>query len=483
MSEGDAISEASEASEANFLASEVSEGASENDDNGRCEELVGHEGDEGEGEAYDLGPPPEEPTDLGCPSADYLGDGLPREGLEPPTVAPGRWLTATLDIWKLLQNFEQLLTEVQMRLGGFALLRQLYTRSATSVLLEPLTGENRRDLFQFICGVCWHHFMHAEGLTSKAGVIFLIYFFFHSQRLPRSAVPVTLSLLEHLKDLKDQCIATDVFLECPAIIREMVQLDMLSVGLRAGCRNLFFDFHGHLVERQVGNQLMLGANPETALKITDDKALVQIEGPPAVADLQSQIAVYEGSGTGQEDQEAAEADPKDLSDPSDPSLSQRLNVVAIASKTYEGSTPSAPAPALEWEDHEDADNEPKKRRRILRRRRVISEEETNEEEPLPAESMRQNAWVCHELVDGQSRDAWRRPKMLSCVRELRGLEPVANGSERLVSVVEKSITSAEVEALSLVPVPDSPDKEAPAIVDIEERPGQPEDMEIESPSD
>ena len=453
MSEEDAISEASEAN--------LSEAASEND----------------EGEEYDLGPPPEEPTDIGCPSADYFpGDGLPREGLEPPTVAPGRWLTSTLDIWKLLQNYEQLLTEVQMRVGGFPLLRQLYTRSATSILLEPVVREGRRDLFQFICGVCWHHFMHSEGLTSKAGVIFLIYLFFHSQPLPRTAIPVTVSLLQHLKVLKDQCVAEDVFLECPAIIREMVQQDVLSVGLRAGCRNLFFDFHGHLVERQVGNQQVVGANPESALKIRDAKALVEIEGPPALADLQSQIAVYEDSGPGQE------AD-RDL-DASDPSLSQQLNVVAIASKTYEGSTPSAPVPALEYEDHEDAGDEPKKRRRVLRRRRVISDEEANEEEPLPAESMTQVA-VRHELVDGQPRDAWRRPYMQSFVRELRGLEPVAAaGSERLMAVVDKSIINAEVEALkSVVPLPDSPDKEAPAIVDIEERPDrQVEDMEIDSPS-
>ena len=470
MRAADAISEASDASEANFLPSEVREGASDNDDNGLREESEGHESEEVEGDADDLGPPPEEPTDIGCPSADYFGDGLPREGLEPPTVAPGRWLTATLDVWKLLQDFEQLLTEVRMRVGGFPLLRQLYRGSAASILLEPVVGENRRDLFQFICGVCWHHFMHFEGLTSKAGVIFLIYLLFHSQRLPRSAVPVSVNLLQHLNLVKGQCIAEDVFLECPAIIREMVRHDTFSVGLRAGCRNMFFDFHGQLVERQVGNQQMLGANPETALKIRDDKAFIEIEEAPAVADLQSQITHYEdGGGRGQ----------------IDPSLSQQVDLVADASKAFEGSMPSEPLPELE------AGNEPKKRRRTRRPRRVISDEETNEE-PLPAESISQ-VGVRHELVDGQPRDAWRRPWMQSCVRELRGLEPVdAAGGDRLLAVVERSINTAEAHATLSpqvpvpVPLPDSPsgreDKEAPAIVDTEERPDiQPEDMEIDSP--
>eukprot|EP00434_Breviolum_minutum_P028406 symbB.v1.2.025129.t1/scaffold2423.1/size79540/4 len=405
MHAADAISEASDASEANFLPSEVREGASDDDDNGLREEPEGHES-EVEGDADDLGPPPEQPTDIGCPSADYFGDGLPREGLEPPTVAPGRWLTATLDVWKLLQDFEQLLTEVQMRVGGFPLLRQIYRESAASILLEPVVGENRRDLFQFTCGVCWHHFMHSEGLTSKAGVIFLIYLLFHSQRLPRSAV---------------------------------------------------------------GNQQMLGANPETALKIRDDTAFIEIEEAPAVADLQSQITHYEDGGRGQ----------------IDPRLSQQVDLVADASKAFEGSMPSEPLPELE------AGNEPKKRRRALRRRRVISDEETNEE-PLPAESISQ-VGVRHELVDGQPRDAWRRPWMQSCVRELRGLEPVdAAGGDRLLAVVERSLNTAQVHAtLSCqvpvpVPLPDSQsdkeDKEAPAIVDTEERPDiQPEDMEIDSP--
>ena len=79
---------------------------------------------------------------------------------------------------------------------------------------------------------------------------------------------------------------------------------------------MFFDFHGQLVERQVGNQQMLGANPETALKIRDDKAFIEIEEAPAVADLQSQITHYEDGGRGQ----------------IDPSLSQQVDLVADASK-------------------------------------------------------------------------------------------------------------------------------------------------------
>jgi len=213
---------------------------------------------------------------------------------------------------------------------------------------------------------------------------------------------------------------------------------------------------------------MLGANPETAMKIRDDKAFIEIEEAPAVADLQSQIAHYEDGGTGQ----------------SDPSLSQQVDLVADASKAFKGSMPSKPLPELE------ADNKPKKRRRTHRRRRVISDEETNEEEPLPAESI-SGVGVRHELVDGQPRDAWRRPWMQSCVRELRGLEPVdAAGRDRLLAVVERSINTAEVYATlpSEVPVPlpvspsDKEDKEAPAIVETEERPDiQPEDMEIDSP--
>ena len=49
---------------------------------------------------------PEHPTRVGVKCADYFARGLPREGLEPVSVIPGRSQAVARDIGKIVQDFK-----------------------------------------------------------------------------------------------------------------------------------------------------------------------------------------------------------------------------------------------------------------------------------------------------------------------------------------------------------------------------------------
>ena len=210
--------------------------------------------------------------------------------MEPVTIAPGRWLATSADMAEILKDFESSVVEPP-KLGAFPTFRQLYKDKGMSVLVEPSKGEVLRDLFQFVSGVAWHFFLRSDTLTAKVGSLFLLYLLFHSQRPQCHAVPVTVELLEQLKQLREECMTRQVFLELPKILRLMVQGDMFSVGVRATYRNLFFDKHGHLVERKATT----GPVPDTrawhAMKAKSPQ--VQLSLPSSMSNLQEQIKDYQ----------------------------------------------------------------------------------------------------------------------------------------------------------------------------------------------
>lgn len=256
--------------------------------------------------------------------------------MEPVTIAPGRWLATSADMAEILKEFESSVVEPP-KLGAFPTFRQLYKDKGMSVLVEPSKGEVLRDLFQFVSGVAWHFFLGSKTLTAKVGTLFLLYLLFHSQRPQCHAVPVTVELLEQLKQLRDECMTCQVFLELPKILRLMVQGDMFSVGVRATCRNLFFDKHGHLVERKATT----GPVPDTrawhAMKAKSPQ--VQLSLPSGMSNLQEQIKDY------QED------------------MSRRVDCITGAQATFVETLAKAPEPV------------PNKSRRLWRRRVPESDDE------------------------------------------------------------------------------------------------------------
>lgn len=109
-------------------------------------------------------------------------------------------------------------------------------------------GELPRDLFQFVCGVCWAFFMQA-AFQRRVGIVFLVYLLFHTQHPEKCAVPVNLQVIEALVALREECECSSVFLECPKILHDMMSSGSISIGIRATCRNLFFSRRGQLGER------------------------------------------------------------------------------------------------------------------------------------------------------------------------------------------------------------------------------------------
>ena len=173
---------------------------------------------------------------------------------------------------------EEQLRGVQLKVGTFPKFREMYRKWGTSVLVEKGNREEPRDVFQFVCGMCWQYFIELEDMASKVGVVFLVYLLFHTQYHSRYAIPVTIDLLQQLTVLRDQCVAQEIFLELPAVLREMAQKDLFSVGLRATCRSLWFDRHGHLIERQVSKAK------------SAQSTLVTIQRPPDLTNLQKKVA-------------------------------------------------------------------------------------------------------------------------------------------------------------------------------------------------
>lgn len=383
-----------------------------------------HEASEGSAPKKDI-EIPEHPTRTGVKCAEYFARGLPREGLEPISVMPGRSHAVARDIVKIVQDFKEQLRGVQLKVGTFPKFREMYRKWGASVLVEKGNREEPRDVFQFVCGMCWQYFIELEDMASKVGVVFLVYLLFHTQYHSRYAIPVTIDLLQQLTVLRDQCVAQEIFLELPAVLREMAQKDLFSVGLRATCRSLWFDRHGHLIERQVSKAK------------SAQSTLVTIQRPPDLTNLQKKVAEYE------EMNEKAEVIPK-----ADPSSSDQVNFIAAATQRYvnsvdPGELPEGGAvPVIEIDENENAK---KKSRRIkFARRRVVEDPEDNDVDETPACQiiMAQRK----EVVAGKPMDVWRRtyatPNPL--VQRL-GLEAAVNGgtTKRLLATVEQTIAQAE----------------------------------------
>eukprot|EP00435_Cladocopium_sp_Y103_P068874 s100_g32.t1 len=338
----------------------------------------------------------------------------------------------------------------------------MYRKSGASVLVEKGNREEPRDVFQFVCGMCWQYFIELEDMASKVGVVFLLYLLFHTQYHSRFAIPVTIDLLQQLTALRDQCVAQEIFLELPAILREMVQKDLFSVGLRATCRSLWFDRHGHLIERQV------------ARARTCRPTLVTIQRPPDLTDLQKQE--YE------EINEKAEVIPK-----SDPSSSDQVKFMAAATQRYvnsvdPGELPEGGAvPLIEIEENENAEKKTlarfgfyhfsefsipsqiwgvtqnrvifwailggsfhRKRKNRFPRRRVIEDPEDNDvDQAASAQTIMEQR---KEVVCGKAMDVWRKSVAQKPQLQCLGLDAASGGmAKRLVSTVEQTLAQALVE--------------------------------------
>jgi len=135
------------------------------------------------------------------------------------------------------------------RSGAFALARDIYRERRLSELLLRLSAESAREVFYFLCGVCWRLFVNTDDLPRRVGILFLVYLFYHSQHPLQYDVPVDVVVLEALAGMREECERRRVLLDCPAVLHRLCTQGALSVGIRATYRELFFDLSGCLGER------------------------------------------------------------------------------------------------------------------------------------------------------------------------------------------------------------------------------------------
>jgi len=191
------------------------------------------------------------------PLSEEFTGGIQRREFEPVTVLPGRWSAISSDIDTILAEFERRLGHTGSvplpRFGVFNVFRSAFREHAFSMVLENAERERARDLFQYICGVCWLRFLESSFIYS-VGIVFLVYLLFHTQTR-RHMIPVDIVMLEALVALKEHCENTGVMLECAMVIFSLCDSGCFSVGLRASYRSLQFDFEGKIVERKAGDEL------------------------------------------------------------------------------------------------------------------------------------------------------------------------------------------------------------------------------------
>ena len=371
---------------------------------------------------------PSHPTQIGCKSAIYVAKGLPRPGLEPITVLPGRWDATSQDVCKIVSKFQELTVadeeqKKELKVGTFPIFREFFRSSGASVLVE-CHKEEPRDVFQFVCGVCWHHLLEYQDLASKVGVIFLLFLLFHSQHQHRYAIPVTVDLLEHLRVLRDLCVAQEIFMEFPAILRQMVQQNLLSVGLRATYRNLWFDKHGYLIERQ--------------LRKEKDKKEPVIHKPVDISKLQKKVKQFE-----------------ELSRKvgvSHAGISETVHQIAAASKRFAKSlakpkakgfpkTKSGKPAVIEIPDTDDKKAEDKKKTKTRRRRVVDDSDDNDERAASPSKSYLE---MQEKVVNGKAVDLWKRVIPKTQRTQALGFDAAveSGAAKRLVAFVEERLAEA-----------------------------------------
>lgn len=223
---------------------------------------------------------------LGCQAPTVVLGGLQTAGCEPVTLQPGRYHAAANDISSILHDFETQLrksgneprssTEVCLDgvvcppVGAFPILRHLFKERAYSMIIEAGKFEVERDLFQFICGVCWRFLVGNVKIVQQVGVVFLVYLFFHSQHPGCYSIPVDVAVLETLAELRELCEQKQMFLEITKILHSLATAGAFSVGIRATCRTLYLERRGHMVER-IGTE-KTGESTASAVKREVDAA-------------------------------------------------------------------------------------------------------------------------------------------------------------------------------------------------------------------
>lgn len=201
------------------------------------------------------GPAPEHSGLEDAKDSLFVG-GIQPQGLESVGVFPGRGRATAADINALLAEFESRLPQLGSKTplslpktGAFALARDIYRQNDLSHILRSLALESVRDVFYFVCGVCWRLFVNTEDLPRRVGIFFVVYLLYHSQHPQRCDVPVDVVVMEALAVMREECERRQVLLECPEVLHRLCAQGAFSIGIRATTRDLFFNVHGELGER------------------------------------------------------------------------------------------------------------------------------------------------------------------------------------------------------------------------------------------
>ncbi|CAE8711029.1 unnamed protein product [Polarella glacialis] len=249
-----------------------------------------------------------QPTPPAAPAELYTSC-LQRPGLEPLTVLPGRYRAVAKDVAVVLQEFTHQLGVAESakvspiggatlqlpRLGAFPMFRGIFKERGLSVMVEGDPGELARDVFQLVCGVCWMALMEAKSLVSQVAAVFLVYLLFKSQHPGCYAIPVNVEVLEQLMHVRGECYEKQVLLECPRILR-VLSSGAFSIGIRATCRNLFFDRCGQLAER-TSPEFVPGSKASSRLssgatRVSDGVPVLR-EAPPDLGRAEQDAVAYE----------------------------------------------------------------------------------------------------------------------------------------------------------------------------------------------
>lgn len=270
-------------------------------------------------------------------------------------------------------------------------MRGLFVDMGFSSVLETAVGEVGRELFQFITGVCWARFvkMPKNQFGRRAGLVFLVYLLFHAQHPERHAIPVNVIVLDALRDLRDECVTRGMLLECPKILQKLASESGFSVGVRATCRNLFFDRRGYIVDRWASGadtfqdtQLVDGTTG--GLQAHRLKVNVDMEAATPIAAPVASLVSHTGKqlldfGGALHEAEVYDAQHGELV-PEEGSVADRLAKLGAAASNYQCETPPEPREIVFQEGTasvvEQAPTSPAMLRRVKKRRRKFAESES-----------------------------------------------------------------------------------------------------------
>lgn len=300
--------------------------------------------------------------------------GLQHESLEPVTVLPGRGRASSADLVALLDEFCERLpggVDAPPRHGTFVLAREIFRQRGLSRVLEVTRHEKKRDVFHFVCGICWRLFMESDDFSRRIGIVFLVYLLYHAQSVPRCDIPLDVVVAETLADIREECERRCAFLECPKILFQLCQNRAVSVGVRATYRNVFFDSRGLLGER-------LNHEPEDMLQPPEAKRVRFRGGAAAVASAAVGQEEMVASAPGSSLTPRTMVDLSSLTAPDgeegisgseDGTMTARSEKLSQAHDLYEQDIPSEPLPVaalgLGREAHA-RPRQPKMQRKVLR---------------------------------------------------------------------------------------------------------------------